>query len=135
MPVEPVWVDERVVGPIHQRLIEIHGGRPGVRDPGLLSSALYRPRHLFLYGQESLSALAASYANGLVRNHPFFDGNKRVSFVGTTLFLALNDLEIEARQHELVAIWMQLAAGVLSETSMADWIAQRLRSRPSLSSR
>ena len=120
---EPVWIDLEVVLAIHEEQIAEHGGQPGVRDRGLLESALGRPRHQLTYGEPSITRLAASYAFGISRNHPFLDGNKRTSLVVAELFLELNGRELSASDAECVATFLQLAAGDLTEDQLADWIA------------
>lgn len=120
---EPVWIDLKVVLAIHDEQLAEHGGQPGVRDNGLLESAMARPRNQFAYGEHSLARLAASYAFGLSRNHPFLDGNKRSSLVVAELFLALNGSELTATDAECVTTFLRLAAGDLTEEQLAEWIA------------
>ena len=119
----PVWIDLAVVLAIHDEQLAEHGGQPGVRDRGLLESALARPRNQFSYGETSIARLAASYAFGLSRNHPFLDGNKRTSLVVAELFLELNRLGLSATDAECVTTFLQLAAGDLTEDQLADWNA------------
>ena len=125
---EPVWVREDVVLAIHQRQLAEHGGGEGVRDPGLLDSALARPKNFLAYvgGEPDLPRLAASYAWGLVRNHPFVDGNKRTAYVLCRTFLKLNGLDIAAGQEEKYLTFLQLAEGLLSEDELAAWIGNHL---------
>lgn len=115
---------------IHQRQIAEHGGSSGVRDDGLLLSALARPQNLLAYGEQKadLAALAAAYAFGIVRNHPFVDGNKRTALVAARTFLLLNGLDLEASQEEKYLTFLQLAEGSISEEELAEWIRQRSRS-------
>jgi death on curing protein len=120
---EPIWVDLEVVLAIHDEQLAEHGGQVGVRDQGLLESALGRPMNQFAYGEHSRARLAASYAFGISRNHPFLDGNKRTSLVVAELFLELNGFELTAGDAESAATFLQLAAGDLSEDALADWIA------------
>ena len=120
---EPVWIDLNVVLAIHDEQLAEHGGQPGVRDRGLLESALARPRNQFAYGEVSITRLAASYAFGVSRNHPFLDGNKRSSLVVAELFLALNGVDLTANDAECVTEFVQLAAGDLTEKQLAYWIA------------
>jgi death-on-curing protein len=88
---EPVWIDERDALALHTRLLALYGGAPGVRDPGLLESATARPRHLHAYADKpDVIQLAAAYTTGIIRNHPFVDGNKRTGFVAGVLFLEMN---------------------------------------------
>ena len=97
-------------------------GQPGVRDRGLLESAMARPQNQFAYGEQSIARLAASYAFGISRNHPFLDGNKRTSLVVAELFLDLNGFELIATDAQCVTTFLQLAAGDLTEDQLADWI-------------
>jgi death on curing protein len=120
---EPIWIDLGVVLAIHDEQLAEHGGQPGVRDRGVLESALARPRNKFAYGETSFVRLASSYAFGISRNHPFLDGNKRTSLVVTELFLELNGIELTATDAECVKTFLQLAAGELSEDQLAEWIA------------
>ena len=119
---EPAWVDLEVLLAIHDEQLAEHGGQAGVRDRALLESALARPRNQFVYGEQSIARLAASYAFGISRNHPFLDGNKRTSLVVAELFLNLNGLELTATDAECVTIFVQLAAGDLTEDALAEWI-------------
>ena len=103
---------------------------PGTRDEDALESALARPRQRFAYEEEAdLSALAAAYGFGLSRNHPYYDGNKRIAFVVMAVFLGLNGHRIEATEEEVVAAMLELADGSLSEEALADWIRSHLASR------
>ena len=120
---EPTWIDFEVVVAIHDEQLAEHGGQPGLRDRGLLESALGRPRHLFDYGELSIARLAAGYAFGISRNHPFLDGNKRTSLVVAELFLALNGHEPAASDAECVTTFVRLAAGDLGEDELAAWIS------------
>jgi death-on-curing protein len=119
----PVWIDLEVVLAIHDEQLAEHGGQPGVRDRGLLESAMARPQNQFAYGEHSVVRLAASYAFGISRNHPFLDGNKRTSLVVAELFLEMNGLELTATDAQCVTTFLQLAAGELSEEQLAEWIA------------
>jgi len=119
---EPAWVDLEVALAIHDEQLAEHGGQTGVRDRGLLESAKGRPMNQFAYGEHSLARLAASYAFGISRNHPFLDGNKRTSLVVAELFLVLNGLELASNDAETVATFLRLAAGDLTEEALADWI-------------
>ena len=120
---EPVWIDLEVVLAIHDEQLAEHGGQPGVRDRGLLESALARPRNQFSHGETSITRLAASYAFGISRNHPFLDGNKRTSLVVAELFLGLNGYELTATDAQCVTTFLALAAGDLTEEKLAEWIA------------
>lgn len=123
---EPVWIVRDVVLAVHDEQLSEHGGQSGVRDLGLLESALARPRNQYAYGETSIARLAASYAFGLSRNHPFLDGNKRTSLVVAELFLALNGLELAASDAECVATFLALAAGDLTEEELAGWIGSHV---------
>jgi len=125
---EPVWVRDDVVLAIHRRQIAEHGGASGIRDEGLLASALAKPRNLLAYSLESpdLAALAASYGSGIVQNHPFLDGNKRTAFVVCRTFLLLNGSDLSASKEEKYQTFLRLAEGALSESELAAWIRQRV---------
>ncbi len=120
---EPVWVDMADCLALHEALIERFGGLAGVRDEGLLESALHRPLQLHAYGQPTLFELAAAYAAGIVRNHPFLDGNKRAGFTAAALFLEANGLRFAAAEEEVVGRTLALAAGALDEAGFAAWLA------------
>jgi len=122
---EPIWIDLEVVLAIHDEQLAEHGGQAGVRDRGLLESALARPQNQFAYGEHALPRLAASYSFGISRNHPFLDGNKRTSLVVAELFLDLNGLELTASDAECVTTFLALASGELSEDELTQWIAAR----------
>ncbi len=125
-----LWVLRSVVRAIHEEQMAEHGGAEGGTDEGLLESALVRPVNLNAYAHPSIADLAAAYGFGLVRNHPFVDGNKRVSLVVTHLFLALNGFEIDAPDPECVLVWQSLAAGTISEAALAVWIQDHLVAMP-----
>lgn len=120
---QPIWIDLEVVHAIHDEQLAEHGGQAGVRDRGLLESALARPQNQFAYGEHALPRLAASYAFGISRNHPFLDGNKRTSLVIAELFLELNGFELTATDAECVTTFLQLAAGDLTEEQLTGWVA------------
>ncbi len=122
-----VWLDPKVLAAVHEEQLAEHGGAPGLRDAGLFASALARPQQLAAYGDPDAAALAAAYGFGLVRNHPFADGNKRTAFVAVELFLALNGLALGADDADCVLTVIALAAGDLSEAEFAAWIRQHLR--------
>lgn len=120
---EPRWVLDSVVISVHQVLIAEHGGRPGIRDKGLLDSALARPRQRFFYEpQATLFDLAAAYGYGLAKNHPFVDGNKRAALAVASIFLEINGFSLNAPEPEAVIIIEQLASGELSEIALAKWL-------------
>lgn len=120
--IEPVWLSKPVLLRTHWRLIEEHGGSHGLRDEGLLDSALARPQQLFAYGAPDVAELATAYAGGIVRNHPFIDGNKRTAFMAAYIFLARNGLQPRMPEPEAVAAMVDLAAGTLSEADFAAWL-------------
>jgi death-on-curing protein len=116
------WLQHSVVLAVHDEQLSAHGGGAGLRDEGLLESALARPKNLAAYGKPDAADLAAAYGFGLAKNHPFVDGNKRTAFVAVELFLALNGFELEADDAECVVTMLAVAAGELGETGFADWI-------------
>ena len=124
---EWVWIDPAVVLAVHEEQLAEHGGAAGVRDVGLLASALARPRNLAHYGAPDVCELAAAYAFGLARNHPFIDGNKRSAFVATELFLMLNGWQLTATDAECVLVMLSLAAGDIDETPFAAWLRDRIQ--------
>ena len=124
-----VWIDPAVVLAVHEEQLAEHGGAAGVRDAGLLESALARPRNLAHYGEPDLCELAAAYAFGLARNHPFIDGNKRSAFVATELFLVINGWQLVASDADCVLIMLSLASGEIDEPTVAAWLRGRVRAR------
>ncbi len=120
------WVTHRAALSAHAEQIEEHGGAAGVRDMGLFESAMARPMQLEAYGDPDAAGLAAAYAFGLARNHPFVDGNKRTAAVVSLLFLLKNGLRIVASDADMTVIFIALAAGELSEDELADWFRQRV---------
>lgn len=129
-PKNVVWVREDVVLAIHLRQLAEHGGGEGIRDEGLLQSALARPQNLLAYSALSpdLASLAAAYAYGIARNHPFVDGNKRTALIVSRLFLLLNGMDLVATQEEKYSTFLALAANELSEENLANWVRQHLAS-------
>ena len=121
-----VWVRDDVVLAIHRRQLAEHGGQKGVRDEGLLASALARPKNLMAYSDlpPDIAALAASYAYGIARNHAFVDGNKRTAFVVCQTFLALNGLELPCPKEEQYLTFLRLAEGNLEESQLGHWIRE-----------
>lgn len=120
-------MDSLLVEAVHLDLIREHGGLPGLKDEHALQSALARPRQRWSYESKSdPAALAAAYAFGLARNHPFHDGNKRVAFVTMAVFLGLNGYELEAPEADVVAGMLALASGGLSEEELADWVRSHI---------
>ena len=123
------WVRLDVAVAAHSEQLFEHGGGEGVRDLGLLESAIKRPKNLAAYGDPDLAALAAAYAFGIARNHPFVDGNKRTAFVAMVLFLALNKKSLTAQHADCVLTMLKLAAGEITEADFATWIRGHLASR------
>lgn len=120
---EPRWLSPVYLLSIHTDQIQAHGGSLGIRDKGLLLSALERPKNRFQYEPEvDLAGLGAAYGFGISSNHPFVDGNKRIAFLAMYSFLGLNGLDLEATEADVVAIILALASGELQESSLADWI-------------
>jgi death-on-curing protein len=124
---KPVWLDRSDCLAIHEMMLAQHGGLAGVRDEGLLESALAKPQNLFAYGSPTLAELAASYAAGIVHNHPFLDGNKRTGFMLAATFLELNGLVFTATEESVVEQTLALAAGELKETGYAAWLKANSR--------
>lgn len=123
------WVDKRALLLLHGESLAEHGGLPGLRDEGLLDSALARPLNLAAYGQPDLAELAAAYGVGLAKNHPFADGNKRVAFLAVGLFLALNGYRLGTSQIEATQAMLAVAAGELDEPAFAAWLRRHMRVR------
>lgn len=121
------WIDAGLLLAVHDVQIAEHGGGEGLRDAGLLESALARPVNLAAYGQPDVADLAAAYGFGIAKNHPFVDGNKRTAFVAMELFLDLNGYELTAGDAEALPVMLALAAGDLSETALADWVRGNIR--------
>ena len=120
------WVSTAVAEAAHGEQLAEHRGGTGLRDAGALESAMMRPQNLAEYGEPDVAALAAAYAFGLARNHPFVDGNKRTAAVVSETFLAINGYALGASDAELVVVFVALAAGELSEHELADWFRTRL---------
>jgi len=119
---EPEWVGVETALAIHEEQIGEHGGGEGMRDRGLLESAMARPRNAWGYGVTDLCTLAAALGHGIARNHPFVDGNKRTAFVVVETFLILNGAELGASDAESVVAMLDLAAGEMTEDEFADWL-------------
>jgi death-on-curing protein len=127
---EPVWIDERDVLALHDRLLALEGGAAGLRDRGLLSSALARPRNLLAYGKKpDVVLMAAAYTAGIVRDHPFIDGNKRTGFVVGVLFLELNGYRFTASEEDAAQAVLSLAAGKVGEPALSAWIRANSKRR------
>ena len=117
-----VWLDPSVIHAVHDEQLGEHGGVAGLRDVGLLESALARPMQLVASGEPDAAALAAAYGFGLAKNHPFVDGNKRTAFVAVELFLTLNGWALAASDADCVIAMLHLAAGDWSESQFAAWL-------------
>jgi death-on-curing protein len=117
-----VWVDKQLLLLLHDESLAEHGGAAGIRDEGLLDSALARPLNLIAYGEPDLAELAASYGVGLAKNHAFVDGNKRAAFLAVGLFLRLNGHRLNASPAAATVAMIDVAAGTLNEADFADWI-------------
>ena len=129
-PRGPVWIDERVVLAIHGRLLSLDGGLAGVRDLPLLQSALARPQQLHAYGDKvDLVDLAVAYTAGIIRNHPFTDGNKRTGFVIGVLFIELNGGKFTATEESAAHAVLSLAAGTLNEAEFTEWMRENVALR------
>ena len=124
---EPYWLTREECLALHEMMLSQYGGSEGLRDENMLESALAKPRHLFAYGKPTLSDLAASYVCGLVKNHPFVDGNKRTGFMLGAGFLERNGYEFHASEAEAVVRTLALAAGELSEAEFAAWLKANSR--------
>ena len=125
---EPRWVPRLVVDSVHVDQLREHGGLPGVRDENALEAALARPRQKWNYEPESdLSVLAAAYAFGVAKAHPFNDGNKRTAFLTMVIFLGLNGKDLNASESDVVQVMVALAEGSLKEPGLAKWIRKRLK--------
>ena len=125
---EPVWIEEPEVLAIHDRLLAFHGGATGLRDRGLLQSALARPRHHHSYsGSSDFVEMAALYTAGIVRNHPFVDGNKRTGFVAGVLFLEMNGFTFRADEVDATRAVLGLAAGTIDEAVYTAWLRANVR--------
>ncbi len=119
----PTWIDERDVVAVHDSLLAQHGGLPGVRDRGLLESALARPRQHYSYAETiDIIQMAALYTAGIVRNHPFVDGNKRAGFLAGIMFLELNGFNFMASEEDVIQTVLALAAGEVDEAGYAEWL-------------
>ena len=119
---EPVWLTRDVIVAVQEELLARFGGLAGIRDEGLLESALGRPNHLYAYGDPTLFELATAYAHGIVKNHPFMDGNKRASLMAAYIFLGANGQNLDAPEEEAVIQTLGLAAGDVDEATLAAWL-------------
>ena len=120
----PVWISEQVIFALHEKLIARFGGLSGIRDEDLLDSALNRPLNLFAYGEPTLFELAAEYAFGIVKNHPFLDGNKRTGFMAAYAFLKKNGKELNASEESATLQTLALAAGEIGGKEYAKWLSE-----------
>jgi len=125
------WIDRRALLLLHAESLAEHGGGEGLRDEGLLESALARPENLAAYGQPDFADLAASYGLGLAKNHPFVDGNKRASFLAVGLFLYLNGYRLRASQAEATLTMIAIAGGEITEAEFSAWIRDHAEKKPS----
>jgi death on curing protein len=119
---EPFWLTRQIIVAIHDEQLAIHGGAGGLRDESMLESALDRPRNRWAYEQAELAELAAAYAFGIARNHPFVDGNKRTSLLALYTFLGLNGIDFVVAEADAAAMILALAAGEVSEDGLTRWI-------------
>ena len=119
---EPVWLDVEILIDLHAEQLALFGGPDGIRDQGMLESALGRPINKFAYGETDLAALAAAYAFGIARNHPFVDGNKRAAFGSMIVFLGLNGIDLDVPPEDATAIILEVAAGEIDEDGLARWL-------------
>jgi|SRR6516162_264670 len=127
----PVWIDERDALALHDRLLALDGGAPGVRNIGLLRSALARPQQLYAYGDAPDTIdMAAAYMAGIVRNHPFVDGNKRSAFVVGVLFLEMNGHRFTATEEDATQAVLGLASGTIDEASFSRWLRANVNRSP-----
>jgi len=123
------WVDRQALMLLHDESLAEHGGSAGLRDEGLLESALTRPRNLAAYGRPDFADLAALYGVGLAKNHPFIDGNKRAAFLAVGLFLTLNAYRLNATQSDATLTMLAVAAGDIDESRFAAWIREHAQPR------
>jgi len=123
------WIDRLALELLHDESLAEHGGASGLRDEGLLESALARPLNLAVYGQADVADLAAAYGVGLAKNHPFVDGNKRVAFLAVGLFLALNGWRLVASQADATLTLLAVAAGEIDEATFARWLREHSGAR------
>lgn len=123
------WIDKQALVRLHDESLALHGGPSGIRDDGLLDSALGRPQHLAAYGEPDIADLAASYGVGLAKNHPFIDGNKRVAFLSVGLFLFINGQRLTATQVDATLAMLAVASSDMQETEFAAWIRGHIAPR------
>ncbi|MBK9614366.1 MAG: type II toxin-antitoxin system death-on-curing family toxin [Uliginosibacterium sp.] len=123
------WIDKQALVLLHDESLSLHGGASGIRDPGMLESALARPKNLDHYGAPDIADLASAYAMGLAKNHPFVDGNKRAAFLAVGLFLFLNNHRLIASPSEATLAVLSLAAGEIDDAGFARWLRTRIEPR------
>jgi death on curing protein len=123
---EPKWLSVEIAIAIHEAQLIEHGGPSGIRDQGLLESALERPRNKWAYEGADIPALAAAYGYGIAKNHPFIDGNKRTALMAVFTFLGLNDIDFDVPEADFAAIILGLAAGEIDEDGLDRWVADNL---------
>jgi death on curing protein len=124
---EPEWLEIGIVLDFHAEQLALFGGAEGIRDLGLLESALARPINKLAYGESNLVNLAVAYGFGIARNHPFVDGNKRTALASMIVFLGLNGFDLDAPPEQATAIILGLAAGEISEKALAGWVADHIK--------
>lgn len=124
-----IWLDRRDVEAFHALLIAEFGGVPGLRDAGALESAIGRPLNLSAYGEPTILDLAAAYAFGIARNHPFVDGNKRTALVACFTFIEINGWEVTAAEADAVLVFLDLAGGKITQEALATWLESRCRKK------
>jgi death-on-curing protein len=127
---EPEWILRETVLALQEQSLALFGGLGGIRDEGMLDSALQRPVNLFAYGQPDVFELASAYAFGLAKNHPFFDGNKRIAFITAIVFLELNGKHFHASEPDAVIRTLALAAGEVGEADYAQWLRDHSSPQP-----
>jgi death-on-curing protein len=123
---EPEWLDIEIVLDFHAEQLVLFGGAEGIRDRGLLESALARPQNKFAYGGADMASLAAAYGFGIAKNHPFIDGNKRTALASMIVFLGLNGLDLDVPQEAATALILSLAAGEIAEDLLAQWLRENV---------
>ncbi|MEQ8906224.1 type II toxin-antitoxin system death-on-curing family toxin [Ekhidna sp.] len=124
------WLTKKLIFSIHNEQISEHGGLAGIRDEGLLDSALARPMNLHAYESASIIECAAAYAFGIIRNHPFQDGNKRTGFISAITFLLINQVGIEIDEKDVVIFITELAAGNIQENEVVNWLQKHSKTKP-----
>jgi death on curing protein len=127
---EPIWLDVEILIDLHAEQLALFGGPDGIRDQGMLESALGRPINKFTYGETDLAALTAAYAFGIARNHPFIDGNKRAAFGAIIVFLGLNEIDFLVQPESATAMILSLAAGEVNDEGLTRWIRDNWPSEP-----